>query len=61
MGESWIATTIGKPTEVVESARGQPLWQVGRKKETGEEGKEEVVTVAGQGLGVTAPTSAAKQ
>ena len=35
-------------TKVIEAPWGQPLREVGGKQETGEEGEEEVVTVAGQ-------------
>lgn len=38
----------GGRTKVVEAPWGQPLREVGGKQETGEKGKEEVVTVTGQ-------------
>lgn len=42
------------PTDVVEASRGQPLGEVGRKQKTGEEGEEEVVTMTGEGVALTA-------
>lgn len=46
-------------TEVVEAPWGQPLREVGGKQETGEEGKEEVVTVTGHGVARAAASPAA--
>lgn len=48
-------------TEVVEAPWGQPLREVGGKQEAGEEGKEEVVTVTGQGVTVAAAAPAAQK
>lgn len=50
-----------EPTDVVEAAWGQPLREVGGKQEAGEEGEEEVVTVAGQGVGGVAAAAAAEE
>lgn len=47
--------------KVVETARSQPLREVGGKQETGEEGKEEVVTVIGQGVARVAVSPAAEK
>lgn len=48
-------------TEVVEAPWGQPLREVGGKQEAGEEGKEEVVTVTGQGVAVAAAAPTAQK
>lgn len=48
-------------TEVVETPWGQPLREVSRKQEAGEEGKEEVVTVTGQGVARAAAAPAAQE
>lgn len=48
-------------TKVVEAPWGQPLREVGGKQETGEEGKEEVVTVTGQGVARAAASPAAQK
>lgn len=48
-------------TKVVEASGGQALREVGGKQETSEEGEEEVITVAGQGIAGAADTAAAQQ
>lgn len=48
-------------TEVVEAAGGQALREVGGKQETSEEGEEEVVAVAGQGVAGAAGAAAARE
>lgn len=48
-------------THVVEAPWGQPLREVGGKQEAGEEGKEDVVTVAGQGVSGAAASPAAHE
>lgn len=45
--------------KVVKASRGQPLREVGGKQETCEEGKDEVVTVTGQGVARAAASPAA--
>lgn len=47
--------------KVVEAAWGQPLREVGGKQETGEEGKEEVITVTVQGVAWAAVSPAAQK
>lgn len=47
--------------DVVEAARGQPLWEVGGKQEAGEAGEEEVVTVTAEGVTGAAATAAAEE
>lgn len=48
-------------TEIVKAPWGQPLREVGGKQEAGEESKEEVVTVTGQGVAVAAAAPAAQK
>lgn len=48
-------------TKVVEAPGGQALREVGGKQETSEEGEEEVVTVAGQGITGAADTATAQE
>lgn len=48
-------------TKIVEAPWGQPLREVGGKQEAGEESKEEVVTVTGQGVAVAAAAPAAQK
>lgn len=53
----------GRPerTKVVEAPGGQALGEVGGEQEAGEEGEEEVVAVAGQGVGGAADAAAAQE
>lgn len=48
-------------TKVIEAPWGQPLREVGGKQETGEEGEEEVVTVAGQTVARATASPAAEK
>lgn len=48
-------------TNVVKAPWSQPLWEVGGKQEAGEEGEEEVVTVAGQAVARAAASPTAKE
>lgn len=48
-------------TEVVKAPWGQPLREMRREQEAGEKCEEEVVTVTGQSLAVTAAPSTAQQ
>lgn len=48
-------------TKVVEAPGGQALREAGGKQETSEEGEEEVVTVAGQGIAGAADTATAQE
>lgn len=44
-------------TKVVEASRGQPLGEMGRKQETGEEGEEEVVGQIGLAGAAVSPAA----
>lgn len=61
INQSNSSETQQEHTKVVETAGGQPLREVGSKQETSEEGEEEVVTVAGQGIAGAAQATAAQQ
>lgn len=48
-------------TDVVKAPWSQPLWEVGGKQEAGEEGEQEVVTVAGQAVARAAAPPTAQE